>query len=163
MVNVGQSPPVIANASDSSSPPPTLTFSLLNAPPGATLIKTDSTNASFNWRTLVDNANTTNLIALKVADNAIPSLSATQSFLVTVNPLTLSTLSAPSWSNGLFSLQVTNGQKGPDYAVQASTNLLTWSTLWVTNLQSTDFTWQDTNAGAYPARFYRVQTGPTLP
>jgi hypothetical protein len=162
-VNVGQSPPVTASATDTNSPPPVFTFNLLNAPANATLTKINSTNAAFGWRPLVSDANTTNLVALKVADNGIPSLSATQTFQVVVNPLTPPILSAPVWSNGQFSLRLTNGQIGPDYELQDSTNLLNWSTLWITNLQSTNLVWPDTGAGAYPTRFYRLVVGPPLP
>ncbi|MGD0251473.1 MAG: beta-galactosidase GalA [Verrucomicrobiota bacterium] len=159
-VNVGQTVAVTANAADSDSPPPVLTFSLLNAPANATLMKINSNNAAFNWRPWVGNANTTNLVTLKVADNGSPSLSATQSFLVMVNPLTLPSLSSPAWSNGQFSVQVTNGLAGPDYEVQATTNLSDWSPVWLTN---SSFEWWDTNAGAYPMRFYRLVVGPPLP
>jgi hypothetical protein len=140
-----------------------LTFNLLNAPTNATLIKTSGTNAAFNWRPSVTNANTTNLVTLKVADNAIPSLSATQSFQVMVNPLSLPLFTASAWSNGQFSLQVTNSQTGPDYEVQASTNLANWNKLWTTNSPPVSFSWMDTNAGAYPVRFYRLVVGPPLP
>lgn len=105
---------------------------------------------------------TTNLVTLKVADNGSPGLSATQSLLVTVNPLTWPSLSSPAWGNGQFSLMFT-GQLGPDYAVQATTNLIDWSTLWTTNPQSMPFNWADTNADAYPMRFYRLTVGPPLP
>ncbi len=161
-VNVGQTPPVTATATDTNSPPPVLTFNLLSAPGSATLIKINSTNAAFNWRPLVSDADTTNMITLKVADNGSPNLSATQSFLVMVNPLALPLLSSQAWSNGQFSLVVT-GQLGPDYALQATTNLIDWSTLWMTNSQPTPFSWMDTNASAYPVRFYRLVVGPPLP
>jgi beta-galactosidase len=160
-VNVGQPPPATAAATDTNSPPPILTFNLLNAPANATLIKTNSTNAAFNWRPLVSDASTTNLITLKVADNGSPNLSATQSFLVTVNPLTLPFLSLPAWSNGQFSLMVT-GQPGPDYALQATTNLMDWSTLWITNSPPMPLDWIDTNTSAFPSRFYRLLVGPPL-
>jgi beta-galactosidase len=163
MVNVGQTVAVNVNASDGDSPPPVLTFSLLSAPTNATLVKISSTNASFNWRPRVANANTTNVITLKVADNAAPSLSATQNFTVTVNPLTRPSLSALVWSNGQFSLQGTNSQIGPDYAVQTSADLFSWTTIWTTNSPLVPFNWLDTNAGLNPVRFYRLAVGPPLP
>jgi hypothetical protein len=161
-VNVGQAPPVTARATDTNAPPPVLTFNLLGAPANASLIKINSTNAAFNWRPLVSDANTTNLITLKVADNGSPNLSATQSFQIVVNPLTLPFLSSPAWSNGQFSLVVA-GQPGPDYAVQATTNLIDWSTLWTTNSPPVPFGWIDTNTSAFPSRFYRLLVGPPLP
>jgi beta-galactosidase len=161
-VNAGQTVDVTANAVDADSPPPVLAFSLLNAPGNATLLKNSGTTAAFNWRPWVTNANTTNLITLKVADNAVPGLSATQSFQITVNPLTRSALMTPTWSNGQLFLTAT-GQIGPDYAVQASTNLINWSTVWITNSPPSPFGWVDPNAGAYPDRFYRLLAGPPLP
>jgi len=160
--NVGETSSVTASAADSVSPPPVLTFSLLNAPASATLVKNNTNSAVFNWRPSVSDANTTNLITLKVADNAVPSLSTTRSFDVVVNPLTLPYLSPPAWSNGSFNLSVT-GQTGPDYEVQGSTNLINWTNLWITNSPPMPFSWMDTDAGAYPARFYRLVVGPPLP
>jgi hypothetical protein len=161
-VNVGQTVAANASATDSASPPPVLTFSLLNAPAGATLLKNNTNNAVLNWRPLVTDANTTNIIKLKVADNAVPALSATQSVRVVVNPLTLPMLASPEFGNGQFSLSVT-GQVGPDYALQASSNLINWTTVWTTNSPSIPFSWFDTNAGVYPERFYRLEVGPPLP
>jgi hypothetical protein len=163
-VNVGQVATTIAQAADTNSPPSVLTFSLLSAPANATLAKISSTNAAFDWRPQVPDADTTNLITLKVADNAVPGLSATQSFQVRVNPLTLPTLITPVWNSGSFGLSVT-GQTGPDYAVQGTTNLSlsNWTTLWTTDSPPIPFSWLDTNAGAYPARFYRLLVGPPLP
>jgi len=92
-----------------------------------------------------------------VADNAIPSLSATQTFQVVVSSFVPPTITTPVWSGGQFSLTVT-GQPGPEFAVEASTNLVGWSALWTTN--SIPFDWVDTNAGAYPTRFYRLVLGP---
>ncbi len=111
----------------------------------------------------VGDANTVNPITLKVADNGSPGLSATQTFMVTVNPLTLPSFATLAWSNGQFSLQVTNSQTGPDYAVQATTNLISWTTVWRTNSPPIPFSWVDTNAGAYFNRFYRLVAGPPLP
>ena len=158
-VNVGQAPPVTASATDADSPPPVLTFNLLAAPPSATLIKAGSTNAAFIWRPQVSDADTTNVVTLKVADNGSPSLSATQSFVVMVNPLRQPVLASPAWSNAQFSLLVT-GQIGPDYAVQATTNLVNWSTLWTTNSPPMPFSWVDTNTSVFPFRFYRLLLGP---
>src|SRR5262249_31891096 len=97
-VNVGHTVAVTNSATAPDSPPPVLTFGLLSAPANATLVKINSTNAAFNWRPSVSNANTANQIKLKVSDNAGSGLSATQSFQVTVNPLALPSLSSLTWS-----------------------------------------------------------------
>ena len=64
--------------------------------------------------------------------------------------------------NGQFSLQA-NGQTGPDYEVQTSTNLTQWSMAFITNSPTLPFIWIDTNIANMPTRFYRVVVGPPLP
>jgi hypothetical protein len=158
-VNVGQTVAFAASATDTDQPPQTLTFNLLTGSGNATL---NSNSGAFSWRPQVTDAKTTNLFTLKVADNGSPSLSATQSFTVTVNPLTQPGLSAIGFSNGLIGFQV-SGDTGPDYAVQGSTNLTHWNTLFITNSPAMPFTWTDTNFATVPAQFYRIKVGPPLP
>jgi hypothetical protein len=163
-VNVGQTVALTATASDADSPAQTLAFNLLGAPASATLTQLNNTNATFNWRPGVTNANTANPVTLKVADNGSPSMSATQSFTITVNPLAAPTVPSVGWSNGHFTLRVTNSMIGPDYAVQASSNLVNWSTIFITNSPpTTSFQWTDTNAPTARAQFYRIKVGPPLP
>jgi hypothetical protein len=159
-VNVGQTVAFTASATDTNQPPQTLTFTLLAAPTNATL----TTAGAFSWRPLVSQAATTNAITLAVTDSSVPPLSATQSFVITVNPLTPSAMSLPaaSWSSGQFTLRV-SGEAGPDYEIQTSTNLVQWSTLFATNSPAMPFVWTDANAGAMPVRFYRTAAGPPLP
>jgi hypothetical protein len=161
--NVGSNIVVTASATDTDSPPQTLTVSLLSGPANASLTQINNTNANVNWRPLVTQADTTNLFSLKVADNGTPSLSATQSFTVTVNPLTLPSVSSGALSNGQLTLQVTNSIFGPDYAVQVSSNLFDWSTVFITNSPAMPFSWTDTNAATLPVQFYRIKVGPPLP
>ncbi len=121
----------------------------------------NANSGAFSWRPQVTQANTTNSFTLKVADNGTPSLSATQSFMVTVKPLTLPSATSLALSNGRFGFQI-SGQAGPDYAVQISTNLINWSTLFITNSPLMPFQWTDTNPATLPAQFYRIQVGPPL-
>ena len=157
-VNVGQTVAFTASATDSNQPPPTLTFSLLSAPTNATL---DPNSGAFSFRPLVSQANTTNPITMEVTASGSPNLSATQSFTVTVNPLTLPQFASVGWSNGQFVLQV-SGQNGPDYEIQTSTNLTQWSAVFATNSPAMPFSWQDI-AATNSAGFYRVIVGPPLP
>jgi len=162
-VNVGQTVAVTASATDTDFPPQTLTFNLLNAPADATLTQLNSTNAAFSWRPQVTSANTSNSITIGVSSGS-PGLSAAQSFTITVNPLVLPVVPTIGWSNGQFTLRVTNTIVGPDYAVQGSSNLVEWSTLFITNSPPTNsFQWNDTNALTLPAQFYRIKVGPPLP
>lgn len=158
-INVGVTLVITNTAADTDAPPQTLTFSLTTGPTNATF---DTNSGVFTWRPLVTQADTTNLFTVVVTDNGTPNLSATQSFDVTVNPLTVPGINSPAWNSGQFSLSV-NGQVGPDYAVQTSTNLLDWSTLWITNPPFMPFSWPDPDTNAYPMRFYRIKVGPPLP
>jgi hypothetical protein len=158
-VNVGQTVAFTASATDTNQPPPTLTFSLLSGVSSATL---NTNSGAFSWRPAVTNANTTNAFTIEVADNGTPSMSATQSFTVTVNPLTQPTAASIVLNNGQLGFQV-SGQTGPDYAVQVSSNLFNWSTLFITNSPPMPFTWTDTNAATLPVQFYRIKVGPPLP
>lgn len=158
-VNVGQTVAFTASVTDTDQPPQTLTFNLLPGPGNAAL---NTNSGAFSWRPLVTQAGTTNAFTLKVADNGSPSLSATQSFTVTVNPLAQPGLSSIGLSNGLIGFQV-SGDIGPDYAVQGSTNLADWITLFVTNSPAMPFLWTDTDTATLPAQFYRIKAGSPLP
>jgi len=158
-VNVGQTVAFTASATDTDQPPQSLTFNLLAGPGNAAL---DTNSGAFFWRPQVTDANTTNFFSLEVTDNGSPNLSATQSFTVTVNPLTQPGLSSIGLSGGLIGFQI-SGDSGPDYAVQGSTNLTDWNTLFITNSPAMPFSWTDTNAATAPVQFYRIKVGPPLP
>jgi hypothetical protein len=157
-VNVGQTVAFTASATDTNQPPQTLTFVLLAGPTNTTL---NTNTGAFSFRPLVTQANSTNQFTLKVSDNGTPSLSTTQSFSVVVNPLSTPAVSNVSASGGPFRFSV-SGQSGPDYALEASTNLTQWSAVFVTNSPALPFVWTDTNS-AVSQRFYRVKLGPPLP
>lgn len=157
-VNVGQTVTFTASATDTDQPPQTLTFALLA---GATNAALNANSGAFSFRPLVAQANSTNGFTLKVSDNGTPSLSATQSFLVMVNPVSAPVASSVSVAGGHFSLSI-SGQSGPDYALEISTNLTQWSSVFITNSPALPFVWTDTNSAA-PQRFYRVKLGPPLP
>ena len=157
-VNVGQTVTFTASVTDTDQPPQTLTFALLAGATNATL---NPNSGAFSFRPLVTQAKLTNGFTLKVSDNGTPSLSATQSFAVIVNPLSAPGISNLSTTGGQFSLNV-RGQAGPDYAVETSTNLAQWSSVFITNSPVLPFAWKDTNSAA-PQRFYRVKLGPPLP
>jgi hypothetical protein len=158
-INAGATLVVTNTATDTNQPTPTLVFSLLSTPNYATLTPFNNTNGVFTWRPLVSQANTTNPVTVKVINNGT-SLSATNSFTVTVNPLAQPTVSSISVSGGQVSL-VATGAVGPDYTVWVSTNLTSWQILFTSNSPPTPVTLVDTNnPGAYTARFYRIQLGP---
>jgi glucuronoarabinoxylan endo-1,4-beta-xylanase len=142
-------------ATDPDVPPQTLTFSLLSGPVGSTL---NPTNGVLSWRPLVSQAGTTNIITVVVADNGTPSLSATNSYTITVNLLNPAALNSIAVADDQISI-VANGPVGPDYTLLSSTNLLDWQPLLTTNPAAMPFSLTDTNLGD-AARFYRLQLGP---
>jgi hypothetical protein len=146
---------IVTNAAiDPDVPAQTLTYSLLNAPTNATI---NASNGIITWRPLIIQADTTNLVFTRVTDNGTPSLSATNSFSIIVNPAT-----PPKFSSitigGPVNLLVT-GLIGPDYTLMVSSNLLNWQILSTTNPATMPVIFTDTNQSA-TARFYRMQLGP---
>jgi hypothetical protein len=160
-VNVGQTVAFTASATDTNQPTQTLTFALLAGATNATLTQVNNTNATFSFRPLVTQANSTNNFTLQVSDSGTPPLSATQSFSVVVNPLAAPGVSSISFAGGQVGFNI-SGQSGPDYSIEASTNLTQWSDILITNSPALPFHWTDTNSTA-PQRFYRVKLGPLLP
>src|SRR5207244_2188652 len=69
---------------DIDVPAQTLTFSLSNAPAGATI---NPTNGIFTWTPTEAQGPSTNLITVLVTDNGSPNLTSAQSFTVIVNEL----------------------------------------------------------------------------
>jgi Flp pilus assembly protein TadG len=138
-------------------PGQTLAFSLLTAPTNASLTSLNTSNALFTWRPLISQADSTNTIQVKVTDNGSPNLSATNNFVITVNPVSQPALSSITLDSQV-SLSAT-GMIGPDYLLFASTNLLNWQLLFTTNPIAMPVTLTDTNRDA-AVRFYRLQLGP---
>jgi hypothetical protein len=94
-----------------------------------------------------------------VADSGVPIMTATQSFSVTVTKPIVPTCNAVSVTNGNLGFWI-NGDTGPDYIIQASTNLSAWSSIAVCNSPTPPFFWSDVNTSQFAARFYRVFLGP---
>ncbi len=123
-VNPGQSVGLAVPATDSDVPTNSLAFALLASPLGLTL---DGASGWLAWRPAMAQADTTNLVSVQVTDDnpwAINAhhLSATQSFRITVNPLTPVTLQPRGYTNDSFLLSV-SGPVGPDYILQGSLDL----------------------------------------
>ena len=140
-------------------PAQTLTYTLLTGPTNAAL---NTANGLFTWRPLTGQADSTNTITVAVTDNGLPNnLSATNTFTIVVNPFTAPVVSpgAAGFANNQFSLNV-NGQVGPTYIIQVSSNILGgWTTLYTTNPTMMPFNFTDTNALS-PQEFYRILIGP---
>jgi pectate lyase len=143
-------------AHDTDSPPQTLAFSLLNAPTNASV---NASNGVFVWRPTLAQGGSSNYLKVVVTDNGSPSLSATQAFAVQVNRPASPQYQSVTISNGLFRCAIT-GDAGPDYLVLASTNLTSWTSVFITNSPALPFLWSDPNATNFGRRFYRIHLGP---
>lgn len=155
-INVGVNVSVTNTATDADMPAETVTFSQLSGSGSVTA------DGIFTWRPQVSDAGTTNVVTIKVTDDGAPNMSATNSFTVAVNPLHQPSVSSSAIVGGQFTMTVT-GDVGPDYAVEASTNLMTWEGLFITNSPPSPFTWTDADTSSFPVRFYRLRVGPPFP
>lgn len=151
-VNVGVTVNVTNVATDPDVPPQTLTYSLLTGP--GTL---NASSGVFSWRPPVASSGTSNGIIVVVTDNGLPALSATNTFAVFVNPVSMPVATNSAYSNGQFSMTI-NGDAGPDYIIQVSTNLFDWQSVLTNGSPTLPFTFTDTNAA--PVQFYRTLLGP---
>jgi hypothetical protein len=143
-------------ASDPDAPPQQLTYSLLGAPDGASI---DTNSGVFTWRPAIAQSPSTQTVAVVVSDNGAPVLTATNNFPVTVIQPAFPTLNAAAVSNGQFEFWI-NGDTGPDYTIQSSTNLTSWVSIWTSNSPVMPYPWVDTNVMSDPFSFYRVLLGP---
>ncbi|HEY3914995.1 MAG TPA: hypothetical protein VGN61_10960, partial [Verrucomicrobiae bacterium] len=155
-IMAGQTLLVTNSASDPNVPPLPLSFSLSQAPAGASV---GSSSGVFAWRPMISQSPSTQTVAVAVSDNGMPPLSATQSFNVMVAQPAKPTLNVSTLSNGRFQFTI-NGNAGPDYLIQTSTNLTSWVTAFTNSSPSMPFIWADTNSPVHPANFYRVLLGP---
>jgi glucosylceramidase len=157
----GQVLTVTNSASDADIPAQTLGFGLLASPgfrlPAGATINTNT--GVFVWRPAIAQSPSTQSVSVVVFDSGIPSMSATQSFLVTVGRPARPVISAISVTNGQYGFWV-QGDAGPDYTIQVSTNLTSWSAITTATPASLPWFWMDTNAGPFATRFYRTLLGP---
>jgi hypothetical protein len=158
-LTVGQTWAMSNAVADPYAPPQTLTWSLGQAPPGATL---NAATGGVAWRPAAAQAGSTNLFIVQVADNGVPSLSAAESFYAIVGPVVKPQLSVVSQVN-LGPQMLIKGASGPDYIIQISTNLNNpggWLSEFTNRTLSLPFYWTDVTASNSPARFYRVLLSP---
>lgn len=72
------------NVITDTDPESVFTAMLLNAPAGASATVMDGTNVVVCWTPTLMQGGTTNLLELVISDNGVPSMSSTQTFIVTV-------------------------------------------------------------------------------
>jgi len=158
-LTAGQPWALSISVADPYVPPATLVWSLASAPAGAAI---DPLAGVLTWRPAAAQANSTNLFTVQVADSETPSLSATQSFYVTVSPIAQPQLSAVAFTNSWPQLLV-RGATGPDYVIQVSTNLSrasNWISVFTNRAPVPPFYWTDTAGSNSESRFYRVVLSP---
>ena len=159
MIVAGNNLVITNTAVDTNVPPQTLSYSLLAAPSEASL---DSSSGVFAWRPTMIQSPSTNLITVRVTDSGSPSLSATQTFAVTVQRPRSPTFSATAVASSFISMTV-SGDAGPDYVLETTTDLVNGST-WVpatTNLSAAPpYVWTDPLPAGLQKRFYRVRLMP---
>jgi pectate lyase len=114
-----------------------------------------------NFTLTLNNVQTTNAgIYSVVVTNSAGSVTSTGAVLtVSSGSYAKPQVAGMTFSNGLFTLTI-SGDPGPDYIVQASSNLVTWQSLFTNHLPTPPFNWSDTNTAAARQRFYRIQLGP---
>ena len=93
---------VTNSVTDPDLPPQTLIFSLLSAPTNATI---NPASGLITWTPLIAQSPWTTQIQVKVEDDGSPSLSATQSFWVTVNRPATPALRSPALGRGTISVR----------------------------------------------------------
>lgn len=157
VIGIGQWLYVTNAATDADTPPQSLTYSLLPPDAEATL---DSTSGLFAWRAPVTSSGTTNRFTIMATDNGSPKLTATQELQVIVGPLTNDVAVANlTHSSEGFGFQI-SGAAGPDYWLEASTNLTAWEAVTGTNSPAPPFTLQAPVGTNMPQRYYRLRLGP---
>lgn len=158
-LTAGQTMTISNSAVDPYVPPRSLTWSLAAAPAGATI---DPASGVITWRPAAALANSTNIFTVRVADNGTPGWSTNQTFQVVVGSVARPRLDLLPASGGAFQFEV-NGDAGPDYVIQVSTNLDTpdgWSGIFTNLSPAPPFSWTDSTVSNHPTRFYRVLLSP---
>jgi hypothetical protein len=125
-VHLGQSVSFTATATDAQSAYQSLTFSLSNAPAGASI---NATSGAFQWTATNVIAPGTNLITVRVTDNGTPPMSDAKNFSIFISSLPQFT-GVVLGGNGQFQLTF-NTLLGQNYQIQYKTNLTdaTWISL----------------------------------
>lgn len=152
----GQTLLVTNSATDPNVPPLPLTFSLFNPPVGASI---DPNTGLFTWRPAIAQSPSAPTVSVVVSDNSQPPLTATQNFTVTVTQPAIPILNSASIINGQLGFWV-SGDTGPDYIIQLSTNLTSWTPVMTNNSPTLPFYWVDPNSASDPFMFYRAVLGP---
>ncbi|HET7624209.1 MAG TPA: putative Ig domain-containing protein, partial [Verrucomicrobiae bacterium] len=146
-------------ATDADLPAQSLAFGIQDAPAGVAI---NSSTGVLTWRPAISESGAAHSITVRVNDNGAPTMSATQRFAVAVQRPEKPAISMLAFNQGNFSMNVI-GDSGPDYIVEASTNLgsaADWIPLATNYSAAPPFLWKDTQSARLSRRFYRIRLGP---
>ncbi len=142
-----------------------------NAVPGATSYNVKSSTTNSGPYLTIASPTTTNYTNTGLVNGTTyyyvvsqvnPVAESSNSVQISATPVSSSNqppVLAASITNGQFGFWI-NGDTGPDYIIQVSTNLTTWTSVFTNNSPVLPYYWVDTNSAAYPIRFYRTILGP---
>ena len=153
----GQTVSFTATATDAESTTQTLTFSLSNAPAGATI---NATSGAFTWLTTPGGPPSTNLITVRVTDNGTPPLSDAKTVaLVVAAPPRFTAVSRPSTGQIQISFPTLPGQT---YQVQFKDQLTdpAWTPLGAPVAGNGTTVTQFDDPSSHPQRFYQLHARP---
>jgi hypothetical protein len=151
-IHAGSTLSATATATDPDLPANALTFTKVSGPGSLTV----SLTGLITWNTSDANANTTNMVTLRVTDDGTPNLSQTNSFVVTVHSRPVFTLIE---RNGGSATTVWTAIPGTSYRLQYRTNIV--DTAWADLVgdivaNGATATKTDSTLGTNVTRFYRV-------
>jgi hypothetical protein len=153
-VTLGQTLSFTASATDPEAPPQTLSFSLTgNLPSGAAI---GAASGLFTWTPVAPQTPSTNSMTVRVADSAVPPLSASRTFTVyVVGPPRITGISPPL--GGVVTLTLP-AIAGKTYRVEYKDTLsaVSWSPLGGNRLATSATLAIEDTIGNQPQRFYRV-------
>ena len=159
-INPGVSLAIPASATDVEGA--TLGYSLVSGPVGCAV---NPSTGTVTWRPTIAQSGAAYPMVIKATESGVEGLSSTLNFQTTVNAATAPQVTS-SWIAGAGGssspqLQLSmSGQVGPDYAVWASEDLVSWVNLTTTTPTAFPYVWADPNAANFSKRFYQVKLGP---
>ncbi|HTR42226.1 MAG TPA: LamG-like jellyroll fold domain-containing protein [Pseudomonadales bacterium] len=148
------------SAADPYAPPRTIGWSVGGVPAGITI---NPVTGVLTWRPTIAQSPATYSFFITATDNGSPALSAVQYPLVTVLTPSEPQILFPDFAGGFFTFSI-NGNPGPDYYIDSTTNLgptAVWLPLFTNSAPaSLPFVWTDLINPNIPRQFYRVRLGP---
>jgi|GEM_PF-1732222 len=155
-IHLGETFQISANATDPDIPAQTLTYSLPNAPAGATI---DPVSGAITWTAAAGDQNQFRTFTVRVEDDGSPALAATNIFWVFVaDPITATIRYEPT---NMVATVSWNSLPGSSYEIEATTPDLTgmpvWSAIGQVTATGTSASFAEVCDPAVRRKFYRVR------